>query len=67
MCFKPYYILYLIDYSLRFGTWKVYLVDNRDYIKVMVKRKIYIRKRLRLNSLRSIYNKYRSIACRKTS
>ena len=67
MCLKPYYILYLIDYSLRFGTWKVYLVDNRYDIKVMVKRKIYIRERLRLDSLRSVNHKNRSVACRKAS
>ena len=67
MRFKPDNVLYLIDNSLRLCTRKVYLVDDRNDIKVMVKRKIYIRKRLRLDSLCSVNHKNRSVARRKAS
>ena len=67
MRFKPDNVLYLLYNSLRLGTRKINFVDNRNYVKVMVKCKIHVRKRLRLNSLCRIDNQYRTVTCSKAS
>ena len=60
-------IFYFVDNPLGLGAGKVDFVDNRENIKVMVKRKINIGKGLSLYSLSGVNDKYRSVAGSKRS
>ena len=56
-------ILDLCNYTVRLGAWKVYFVDDREHIQVMVKGEIDVGKGLRLDTLRCIDNEQRAVAC----
>ena len=62
MSFKSNNVLNLVYYTIRLCTWQVDFIDDRKYIQVMVKCKIYVCKCLRFNSLCSIYYQNRTIA-----
>ena len=65
--FNSDYILNFINNTLRIRTWKIYLIQYRNHIQVMIQCHVYIGKRLRLNSLGSIHNKNGSVTGRKAS
>ena len=54
-------VLYLLFHALGLGARQVYLVDNGHNFKVVVKRKIHVCKRLRLNTLRRIDNQHSAV------
>ena len=62
VCRNADYVLYLCTNTRNIGTRQVYLVDNGNYLKVGVKRKIGVCKCLRLNSLSCINNEKRTLA-----
>ena len=47
----------------RIGAWQVDLIDDRDDLKPIIQRKVYVCKRLRFNALRGVHNKHRTFAC----
>ena len=65
--FKSDYVLYLMGHPVRIRAWQVYFIYNRKYLKIIIQRKIYIRKRLGLYTLGSIHHEYRPVAGMKGS
>ena len=47
---------------MRVGGGQVYLVDDREYLKVIVERKVGVRERLRLDALRCVHDQHRALA-----
>ena len=49
-------------YALRIGGREVNLVYNGQYLKLGIEREISVGKRLRLNTLRSVYDQHSALA-----
>ena len=47
---------------MRVGGGQVYLVDDREYFKVVVEREVGVRERLRFNALRRVHDEHRTLA-----
>ena len=61
MCLQADHIFDLSCHTVRISTWKVNLVDNREYIQIMIQCQIYIGQSLGLNSLGSIYYQHSTV------
>ena len=62
MGFQADHIFNLCCHTVRICTWKIDLVNDREYIQVMIQRQIYICQSLGLDSLGSIYYQHSTIA-----
>ena len=58
------YLLDLVLDALRVGGGKVDLVDNGQYLKVVIQREIGVRQCLRLDALRRVHDQHRALAGR---
>ena len=56
------YLLDLVLDALRVGGGKVDLVDNGQYLKVVIQREIGVRQCLRLDALRRVHDQHRAFA-----